>query len=65
MIEEEVEFFHPKTFNGIVKNIKKLVAQQKGLRPGHEYENIEITMQKIVKEIIEEQINLLEKNLKN
>ena len=65
MIEEEVEFFHPKTFNEIVKNAKKLVAQQKGLQPGHEYENIEKTMQKIVKEIMEEQINLLEKYLKN
>ena len=46
MIEEEVEFFHPKTFNEIVKNAKKLVVQQKGLRPGPEHENFEKTMQK-------------------
>ena len=44
--EEEVKFFHPKTFNEIVKNAKILVVQQKGLRPGQEHENFEKTMQK-------------------
>ena len=52
MIEEEVEFFRPKTFKEIVENVKKLVAQQKGSRSDHEHENLEKTMQKIVKEIM-------------